>query len=244
MHFSQPLVPGTLLRRYKRFLADVRLEDGREVVAHCANPGAMLGIAAPGLPVWLLPADGPKRALAWSWALVEAEGGLIGVNTGAPNTLVAEALAAGRIPELGGYPSRRREVRYGEASRIDLLLEAPGRPACYVEVKNVHLKRQGWAEFPDCVTIRGAKHMGELARMVQAGFRAVVLYVIQRTDCARFRVAGDLDPGYHRALEAARQAGVEVLCYSCDITLEGVDIAAPIPFFPGAGAASEESLGR
>jgi sugar fermentation stimulation protein A len=232
MRFSQPLVRGTLLRRYKRFLADVRLEDGREVVAHCANPGAMLGIADPGLPVWLLPADSPKRALAWSWALVQVEDGLIGVNTGAPNTLVAEALAAGRIPELAVYPSRRREVRYGEASRIDLLLEGGDRPACYVEIKNVHLKRDGWAEFPDCVTLRGAKHMGELARMVEAGFRAVVLYVIQRTDCTRFRIAGDLDPGYHRALEAARKAGVEVLCYSCDISFEGVEIAGAIPFTP------------
>ena len=232
MRFTHPLVHGTLLRRYKRFLADVRLEDGREVVAHCANPGAMLGISDPGLPVWLLPADSPKRALAWSWALVEVEGGLVGINTGAPNTLVAEALAANRIPELSGYGSRRREVPYGEASRIDLLLEAPDRPPCYVEVKNVHLKRAGWAEFPDCVTARGAKHMGELARMVQAGCRAVVLYVVQRTDCARFRVAGDLDPGYHRALAAACRAGVEVLCYSCDISHEAVDIAAPIPFSP------------
>jgi len=232
MRFSHPLVRGTLLRRYKRFLADVRLEDGREVVAHCANPGAMLGIVDPGLPVWLLPADGPKRSLAWSWALVQVEGGLIGVNTSAPNTLAAEAIAAGRIPELAGYPSRRREVPYGEASRIDLLLEGPDRPACYVEVKNVHLKRGDWAEFPDCVTVRGAKHMGELARMVQAGFRAVVLYVIQRTDCVRFRIAGDLDPGYNRALEAARKAGVEVLCYTCDISIEGVDIAGSIPFTP------------
>jgi sugar fermentation stimulation protein A len=163
---------------------------------------------------------------------VQVEGGLIGVNTGAPNTLVAEALAAGRIPELAAYPSRRREVRYGEASRIDLLLEGGDRPSCYVEVKNVHLKRDGWAEFPDCVTLRGAKHMGELARMVEAGFRAVVLYVIQRTDCTQFRIAGDLDPGYHRALDAARKAGVEVLCYSCDISFEGVEIAGSIPFTP------------
>lgn len=230
MHFPRPLVRGTLVRRYKRFLSDIRLEDGRVVTAHCANPGAMLGIVDPGLPVWLLASDNPKRKLAWSWEIVRAEGTLVGVNTSNPNRLVPEALAAGRIPELEGYPSIRREVPYGKASRIDLLLEGPGRPICYVEIKNVHLKRAGWAEFPDCVTARGAKHMAELADMVRAGHRAVVVYVIQRGDCRRFRVARDLDPRYHRALEAARRAGVEVLCYACDVTEDRIDIAEFLPF--------------
>jgi len=232
MRFSRSLVRGALIRRYKRFLADVALADGRTVTAHCANPGAMLGLVEPGLPVWLLPSDDPKRRLAWSWALVEAEGALIAVNTSAPNRLVPEALALGRIPELADYPVVRREVPYGKASRIDLLLEAPGRPACYVEIKNVHLKRDGWAEFPDCVTARGAKHMGELAAAARQGHRALVLYVVQRADCTRFRVARDLDPAYHAALEAARAAGVETICYACRVDLEGVDIAAALPFVP------------
>lgn len=232
MRFPRPLVRGTLVRRYKRFLAEAALGDGRVVTAHCANPGAMLGIVEPGLPVWLLPWLDSPRKLAWSWELVRVGESLVGVDTGNPNTLVPEALAAGLIPELAGYSTVRREVRYGTSSRVDLLLEAPGHPICYVEIKNVHLKREDWAEFPDCVTARGAKHMAELAAMVRAGHRAVVLFVIQRADCRRFRVARDLDPAYHRALEAARSAGVEVLCYGCRVSEDGVDIARPLPFVP------------
>jgi len=229
MRYPVPLVPGTLIRRYKRFLADVRLADGRVVTAHCANPGAMLGIVSEGLPVWLLPSGDPRRKLAWSWAMVRAEGTLIGVNTSLPNTLVPEALATGRIAELAGYGPPRREVRYGAASRVDLLLERPGHPICYVEIKNVHLRRGSTAQFPDCVSLRAARHMGELAAMVRAGHRAVVLFVVQREDCREFRVAGDLDPGYQRALAAAHAAGVEVLCYACKIGLEGIEIANALP---------------
>ena len=229
MRFPRPLVRGTLIRRYKRFLADVRLEDGRAVTVHCANPGAMLGITEPGLPVWLLASIDPKRKLAWSWELVRTEGSLLGVDTSKPNTLVPEALARGGIAELQGYDGFRREVAYGRASRVDLLLTAPGRPICYVEIKNVHLKRGEWAEFPDCVTARGAKHMAELAEMVRAGHRAVVLYVVQRGDCRAFRVAGDLDPAYDRAFEAARAAGVEGLCYACEVSEAGIDIAGSLP---------------
>lgn len=229
MRFPRPLMRGTLIRRYKRFLADVRIEDGRAVTAHCANPGAMLGVTDPGLPVWLLISDDPKRKLGWSWELVETEGTLLGVNTALPNRLVPEALSRGGIAELHGYDTVRREVAYGRASRVDLLLSAPGRPICYVEIKNVHLKRGDWAEFPDCVTERGARHMGELAAMVRAGHRAVVLFVVQRGDCRGFRVAGDLDPAYNRAFEAARAAGVEALCYACDVSEAGIDIAGSLP---------------
>jgi sugar fermentation stimulation protein A len=232
MRFPRPLVRGTLIRRYKRFLADIRLEDGREVIAHCANPGAMLGVAEPGLPVWLLESSDPKRKLRWSWELVRTEGTLLGVNTSAPNKLVPEALARGAILELRGYDTVRREVAYGLASRVDLLLSVPGRPICYLEIKNVHLRRGDLAEFPDCVTARGARHMAELAQMVRDGHRAVVLFVVQRGDCRAFRVAGDLDPAYNRAFETARQAGVEALCYACDVSETGIEIAGSLPLQP------------
>jgi sugar fermentation stimulation protein A len=232
MRFPRPLVRGTLIRRYKRFLADIRLEDGREVIAHCANPGAMLGVAEPGLPVWLLESSDPKRKLRWSWELVRTEGTLLGVNTSAPNKLVPEALARGAILELRGYDTVRREVAYGLASRVDLLLSVPGRPICYLEIKNVHLRRGDLAEFPDCVTARGARHMAELAQMVRDGHRAVVLFVVQRGDCRAFRVAGDLDAAYNRAFEAARQAGVEALCYACDVSDTGIEIAGSLPLQP------------
>ncbi len=232
MDFPLPLVRGTLLRRYKRFLADVMLEDGREVTAHCANPGAMLGLNAPGLPVWLEPSSDPKRKLRWSWRLVELPGGeFAGIDTGVPNRIVGEALAAGRVPALAGYTRFRPEVRYGaEKSRIDFLATGDGRPDTYVEVKNVHLRREDdWAEFPDCVTARGAKHLRELGAMVATGHRAVMLYVIQRTDCARFRLATDLDPAYAAAFAVARQAGVEAVAHATRISPVGVALAEEIP---------------
>jgi len=224
MRFPRPLVPAVLLRRYQRFLADVRLMDGSETTAHCANPGAMLGVAEPGAAVWLLPSPDPRRRLAWSWELVRVGDHLVGVNTGRANALAAEAIAAGRILPLRGYATARREVAYGRQSRVDLLLEGPGRPICYVEVKNVHLRRGPWAEFPDSVTARGARHLAELAAMAQAGHRAVLLYVVQRGDCRGFRVAADLDPVYAMAYRDARAAGVEALCYTCELDLDGIAI--------------------
>jgi sugar fermentation stimulation protein A len=231
MRFATPLVRGTLVRRYKRFLADVTLEDGREVTAHCANPGAMLGLNAPGTVVWLEPSSDPRRKLGFAWRLVElGDGHFAGVDTGLPNRLVAEALAEGRIPALAGYTSVRPEVRYGSASRVDFLLTGPDLPEAYVEVKNVHLRREGdWAEFPDSVTARGARHLRELAGVAVAGHRAVMLYVVQRTDCARLRLAADLDPGYAAAAAEARAAGVEVLAHATRIDPEGVCLDRPLP---------------
>lgn len=234
MRFPRPLIRATLLRRYKRFLADVVLPDGGEAIAHCANPGSMLGLQQPGSEVWLLPTADPKRKLAWSWELIRVEDALVGINTMHPNRLAAEAIAGGRIPELAGYTSQRREVAYGKASRIDLLLERPGDPICYVEVKNVHLRRGDAAEFPDSVTARGAKHLAELAAMVRAGHRAALLYVVQRADCRRFAVAADIDPAYARAFQGALAAGVEVLCYYCSVNPEAIEIEAPLEIAAGA----------
>ena len=234
MRFPAPLLPATLVKRYKRFLADVVLPTGETVTVHCANPGSMIGLNAPGARVWLSKSANPKRKLAHSWELIEVDFGtgaeLVGINTAHPNALAAEALAAGAIPELLGYAAIRREVRYGENSRVDFLLEDAARPPCYVEIKNVHLmRRQGLAEFPDAVTKRGAKHLTELSAMVAAGGRAVMLYLIQIGSAERFALAADIDPAYARAFARARAAGVEATAYRCAITADGIDCAHPVP---------------
>jgi sugar fermentation stimulation protein A len=233
MRFDPPLIRGVLARRYKRFLADVEI-GGRIETIHCPNPGAMLGLDRPGSEVWVSRSPNLKRKLPLTLELVRVEDHLVGVNTGHPNGLVEEALRAGAVPELAGYDTIRREVRYGKSSRIDFLLESAGRPACHVEVKNVHLRRAdgpnpGAAEFPDSVTARGTKHLGELAEVVRAGGRAVMVYVVQRGDCDRFALARDIDPAYVQAMTLARAAGVEALCYTCAVTTDGIRLAAPLP---------------
>ncbi len=235
MKFPAPLIEGTLVQRYKRFLADVRLASGEVVVAHCANPGSMLSVKDPGSKVWLSPAADPNRKLRYTWELIAVGDTLVGINTGHPNHLVAEAIAEGRIKELTGYPVLKREQKYGKNSRIDILLEAPGRPACYVEVKNVTMKRPpgetgagDLAEFPDSVTERGAKHLKEMTDIVKAGGRAVMVYLVQRGDCRRFSVAADIDPAYAAGLKAARAAGVEAVCYGCRIGLDAITVAGPL----------------
>lgn len=229
MKFDKPLIPATLIRRYKRFLADVTLNDGREVTAHVANPGSMLGMKHEGLRVWLEPNDDPKRKLKYSWKLAELDtGALIGVDTGMPNKIVGEALRGGLIPELV-YQNVKPEVKYGENSRIDFLLSDEGKADCYVEVKSVTLSREtGLAEFPDSVTARGAKHMNELANVAQGGQRAVLLYLLQRNDCDRFDIASDIDPKYHIAFTDARDAGVEVLCYGTSLTQTGIEMGGKL----------------
>lgn len=224
MQFSTPLVPARLIRRYKRFLADVRFEDGTETTAHCANPGSMMGLADAGTKVWLEPNDDPKKKLKYGWRLVDHEDGhFTCVDTAVPNKALKAALIAGDVRELGGYDHVRPEVKYGENSRIDFLLSGEGRPDCYVEVKSVTLSRKsGLAEFPDSVTARGTKHLSELAQMVQQGNRAVMFYLVQRTDCDRFTLASDIDPAYHAAFLEARKAGVEVICYDTAISPLGV----------------------
>src|SRR5580704_5959882 len=230
MLLPQPMQRGRLVSRYKRFFADVVLDDGRALTAHCPNPGSMLGMKAPGLVVWVSRSDDPKRKLAHTLELIEVDGALIGVNTMLPNRLVSEALAEGAIPELAGYSCVRREVKYGEASRVDFLLEAPDRPACWVEVKSVTLCRDaGLAEWPDSVSARGARHIAELEAVVARGDRAVVLFLVQRSDCDRFGLASDLDPAFSRALAKAISAGVEVLAYGCDIGPDRIIIAGRTP---------------
>jgi sugar fermentation stimulation protein A len=228
--FPSPLVRGQLLRRYKRFFADVRLDAGGEVTVHCPNPGSMMGLCAPGLMVWLSRSDDPRRKLAHTLEMVEADGTLIGTNTMAPNRIAAEAIAAGQIAELAGYPTVRREVKYGAASRVDFLLEGEaGR--CWVEVKGVTLSRGcGLAEWPDSVSARGARHVLELEQMAGAGDRAVVLFIVQRADCDRFALAADIDPAFARALEQARIRGVETLVYACGVSASGIGLTHRIPW--------------
>ncbi len=231
MKFQAPLIKATLVRRYKRFLADVVLADGRTVTAHCGNPGAMLGLNTPGSTIWVEPNDDPKRKLKYAWKLNELPGGhWAGIDTNLPNRIIGAALRDRQIPELAEYSGVRPEVKYGENSRIDFLLSQNGLRNVYVEVKNVHLRRTGdLAEFPDCVTARGTKHLNELSNMVARGHRAVMLYFVQRTDCARFKLAADLDPAYATAFDLARAGGVEVLCYGAAISKDGISLAGPLP---------------
>jgi sugar fermentation stimulation protein A len=234
MRYSSTLIPGTLARRYKRFLADVVLESGEMTTVHVANPGAMTGLDRPFSRVWLSGSDNPLRKLPLTWELVETDLGsgieFVGVNTQQPNTLVAEALKEGLIPELRHYTSVRPEVKYGARSRVDFLLESPSRRPCCLEVKNVHLMRKPRvAEFPDCVTDRGAKHMEELAAAIGSGARAVVLFVIQIASADRFAVARDIDPAFAAAFDVARGQGVQMLAWRCNVNLNGIEIAAPVP---------------
>jgi sugar fermentation stimulation protein A len=229
MKFPTPLLQGRLIRRYKRFLSDIELDTGERVTAHVANPGAMTGLAEPGMEVWLSRSDNPKRKLAFSWELVRVGRTLVGVNTALPNRLVEEALGSGAIKELAQYGSVRREVRHGANSRIDFLLREKGLPDCWLEVKNVHLKRGALAEFPDSVTARGTKHLMELSDVVANGDRAVMLYVVQRTDCETFAIAADIDPAYGAALSEAKRKGVETLCYVCKIRRDGIRLDSPLP---------------
>ncbi len=230
MEFPKPLLTGRLIKRYKRFLADVELDTGEQVTAHCANPGSMMGLTTAGAKVWLSQSDNPKRKLKYSWELLQVDGAMVGINTAHPNGLVEEAISGGVIGELAGYQTLRREVKYGKNSRIDILLQDDGRPDCYVEVKNVHLlRRPGLAEFPDSVTARGAKHLVELSNMVKDGHRAVMVYLVQRDDADRFMLARDIDPAYGAAFDQAVAAGVEAIAYGCALSADGIQVTGPVP---------------
>lgn len=232
MKFSQDLVPATLLKRYKRFLADARLEDGTEITAHCANPGSMLGLKETGSRIWLEPNDDPKKKLKYGWRLVDHENGhFTGVDTSVPNRALRAALMAGEIPELALYETVRPEVKYGQNSRIDFLLSQPGASDLYVEVKSVTLSRKaGKAEFPDSVTARGAKHLAELTEVVRGGGQAMMFYLVQRTDCDHVTLAEDIDPTYAAAFDLAIEAGVQVLAYDCLISPQEISLGKALPF--------------
>lgn len=229
MRFPQPLVKGALIKRYKRFFVDASFPDGEVLTAHSVNTGAMTGVLEAGNPVWFSPADNPARKLKYTWELVQANGALVGVNTSLANKLAEEGIRNGTIRELQGYETIRREVKYGTGSRIDLLLEKADAPPCYVEIKNVHMKRHEYAEFPDAVTTRGAKHMQELALLARQGMRAVVLFIVQREDCTAFAPAADVDPGYVAALQDAMRKGVEALCYSCYVSPQEIRVNTRLP---------------
>ena len=223
------LVRGILVKRYKRFLADVRLDNGKIVTAHCPNTGSMTGCSDAGQPVYLSRHDNPKRKLKYTWELIEMPTSLVGVNTLVPNRLVFLSAAAGMIPELAGYETVEREVKVGNNSRIDLRLSNGEKDRCYVEIKNCTLVENGLARFPDAVTTRGLKHLKELESLVDSGCRSVMFYFIQRMDARVFEPADEIDPDYGKGLRRAVKRGVETLIYDVSIDLSGIKLNRKIP---------------
>jgi len=224
------LISGTLVNRYKRFLADVKLDGGRIVTAHCPNTGSMTGCCEPGRPVHLSFHDNPKRKLKYTWELIEMPTSLVGVNTLVPNRLIFESVKAGVVPELSGYETVEREVKIGDHSRIDLTLTDGNRERCYVEIKNCTLVDDGVALFPDAVTSRGLKHIVELQTLVDSGCRCVMFYFIQRMDAEVFKPADHVHPEYCKGLRRAVKRGLEILAYDVSIDLTGIKLNRKIPY--------------
>ena len=227
MKIDQPLVEATLVRRYKRFLTDVTLDDGTELTAHCPNTGSLLGCKEPGSRVWLRDTENDKRKYRHSWQAVQVGDTWVNVDTGLPNAEVYAAIVEGRVPKLTGYDSARREVKYGSNSRIDVLLERQGE-LCYVEVKNTTMAEGDVALFPDAVTERGRKHLGELVAMVEEGHRAVQFFFVSRDDVKTFRPADHIDPAYAEALREAAAAGVEVMAWAAHVAPDSIELAAEL----------------
>jgi sugar fermentation stimulation protein A len=223
------LIKGVLVKRYKRFLADVILEDGETVTAHCPNSGRMTGCSQPGRPVFLSHHDNPKRKLKYTWELIDMPTSLVGVNTLMPNRLVAHCLRNGDLPGLDGYSEVKTEVRIGARTRLDIMLSRPtGRP-CYVEIKNCTLVEAGTAMFPDAPTARGRKHLEELARLRSTGARAIIFYLIQRCDARAFAPAAFIDPEYAGLLRDVVTAGVEVMAFDVKMDLSRIALGRSIP---------------
>jgi len=223
------LVRGILIKRYKRFLADVRLDSGKIITAHCPNTGSMTGCAESGQPVYLSRHDDPKRKLKYTWELIDMPTSLVGVNTLVPNRLVFLSAAAGLITELAGYETVEREVKAGNNSRIDLRLSSGEKDRCYVEIKNCTLVENGVARFPDAVTTRGLKHLNELESLADSGRRCVMFYFIQRMDARVFEPADQIDPDYGKGLRRAVKRGVEILIYDVAMDLTGIKLNRRIP---------------
>ena len=228
MQFTQKLVHGKLIKRYKRFLADVELDDGTVVTAHCTNSGTMKTCLETGAPVYLTPVDDPKRKTKFTWEMIFMNGGWIGINTSVPNLLAFEAVRDGKIEKLSGYTFVKREVTFGD-SRFDIYAENE-REKCFTEVKNVTMKVGEFARFPDAVTTRGRKHLETLMQVKKQGIRAVMLYVIQRMDVDKFGVAETIDPDYARTLKKAFRSGVEIIPVQALVSPEGIEIVRELPF--------------
>lgn len=238
MLFDRPLVPAVLVQRYKRFLFDAVLADGRQITGFCPNTGSMRGLTTPGSRIWLSEHDSPTRKYQHMFEMIEVGGAVVGINTGLPNRLAEEAIKAGQVGDLHLYSTLQREQKYGRNSRIDILLTDPQRGRAYVEVKNVHFSRTaGLGEFPDSPTARGAKHLEELGDMVEAGHRGIMIFLIQRDDCATFRICGDLDPVYARAFRRAMQRGVEAFAVKCHVSPQQITPGGLIPIDERACAA-------
>ena len=229
MNFDQ-LTPATLRRRYKRFLADVELADGELLTVHCPNTGAMTGCAEPGRPVWLSHSDSPTRKYPHTWELVDTGTGMACIHSARANRVVEEAVTAGRVDALARYTDVRREVKYGEGSRADLLLRREGAPDCYIEVKSVTLRRgAGEGAFPDAVSQRASKHLNELARLSREGLRAVIFFCVFHEGIGEVRPARDIDPAYGEAFDAALDAGVEAMAWGADISPAGICLSRELP---------------
>ncbi len=227
-----PLLKGRLIKRYKRFLADVVLDSGKMITAHCPNSGSMTGCAQPGATVWVSEANNPKRKLAYTWELVETSTSLVGINTQVPNRLVKNAIEKGHIPELSGYTKVLSEVKTSEHTRLDLKLEKASGPCCYVEIKNCTLLEGQQAMFPDAVTTRGQKHLDELVALAEKGDRCVIFYLVQRMDASIFAPASHIDMAYAEKLQFAMEHGVKILAYDVCIDIPFIQIRRLLPILP------------
>ncbi len=228
MQFEQALKQGTLLRRYKRFLADIRLEDGAELTIHCPNSGSMRSCSEPGSPVCYSKSDNPKRKYPHTLEMVHNGRTWIGVNTSRTNTIVAEAIEQQKITELGPFDAIRKEIKTSDSSRLDLMLEDRGQRT-YIEIKNCSLAENGRAMFPDAVTSRGTRHLQELARLVSAGHRGVIFFLVQRLDCHSFAPAAAIDPVYASTLAQVHRSGVDILAYQAQVTPESIEVVKSLP---------------
>ncbi len=232
MQFTQPLVYGTLIKRYKRFLADIELENGKILTVHCPNTGTMLSCSDPGSPVCLSKSDNPKRKYPFTLEMVQANNTWIGVNTAKTNKLVVEAITEGQIDEFTGFTALKTEVKVSDHSRLDLRVTKE-EEITYVEIKNCSLAIEGCAQFPDAVTQRGTKHLHELEKLAKEGFGACIFFLVQRMDADRFTPATHIDQEYSKTLHHAAQNGVQILVYQADVTPEGINVVRSLPYSLG-----------